>query len=108
MSDNATNGTMLRGAINGAITASHRAQRLDPEMVADVIKYGAAMVRGKSKQWRNKVRAMVYIVMDSYGNMTPEQKSAFWEVVGNRYLGAAVVGKRNPMDKLDALIAECE
>jgi hypothetical protein len=98
-------GTMLRAAVQEAINIIRNDMKagngFDIDRLRDVVTYALEV-------WHNdgrKVRPCVYVVLDSIGGFTKEEKSDIWEDVAARFVGKKVY-KANPMAKLDAMLAE--
>lgn len=94
-------GTMLRAAVVEAINAV-RTNGVRPQDFETVIKYALEVFKDDAR----KVRPCVYIVLDSVGGFSKEEKAATWDRLAEMYIGRKVY-KANPMAKLDAMLADC-
>lgn len=98
-------GTNLRAAVQAAITRIQNDMQaghgVDVDVFRDVVKYALEVFGDDAR----KVRPCVYVVADSIGGFTPEDKRRLWDDVSKRFIGRKVY-KANPMSKLEKMLAE--
>jgi hypothetical protein len=98
-------GTMLRAAVQEAIrniqNDAEVGNGFDIDRLRDVATYALEVFDNDAR----KVRPCVYVVLNSIGGFTKEEKAATWDAVATKFVGKKVY-KANPMAKLDAMLAE--